>query len=461
MRRFKVPGAHQETTPGFSKNERRRLIALTTGTLIVGIAILVGFWKSKQGAPSSPTGMEDVTFEETIVAPVIDGAALDELVADTEADERVVLESEALDQLLVIARNLTPRHFEALGVREMSPEVLAEVLADPASKRGEAFSVHGWVDERRTRNRASGEEHIVRLRLEAGGIEGEQFAYFVTQIVPEPLLEGDFVRLEGVFLKVFSDESNVESGRWLEGPLLVGRLAERSLPAFGAVMRLDPLAFRDVVDDELVTEDGLAPNPSQAIPFEPLWRLMAYARDLPADSIDWSAATELDGQALAALDEAGHEHRLEPYRIPLSRLQDARVKAAPENPARIERYTEGWIGSATWSNVVRFMGPFENEEAELANYVEARGFFLKNFSYLSADRGIRIAPFFVLHSMEIIEPQAAPIYGKVIRTIFIGTLIFIVGAIVMVARDGKRSRALQQDIIRRRQERRRKRALQG
>ena len=462
MRRFNVPGARQDTTIGFSKGEKRKLLSLVAGSMIVGIAILVGLFKSQQSEPGPEASSDDYEFEEVVVAPEIDVQRIEALVSDADEAARVVLESEALDELQRVTRNLTTGHYVALGMRELTTDGVHTLLADPSAARGDAYRVRGRVEELRTRNRSEGEEHVMRLRLEPLDAPQPTFAYAVVQKTPTLLLEQDFVRLDGLFLKAFSDEDSDVSGSWLEGPLFVGREVVDSVPDVGRVTALDPAVFADVRDDSLTPEEGgMMPVPDQSLPFTPLWNLMAYARDLPADAVDWEAAPVLDTLSLKALMDDGTSHRLQPYRIPISRLQDARVKLAPENPARLERFTEGWIGSTTWSNVVKFMGPFEDEEAELADYVEARGFFLKHFSYTSSDRGIRVAPFFVLHSMDLIEPKPDPIFAKLVTWIFVGTIVAIVGFVILVARDGKRSRALQQDIVRRRQERRRKRALQG
>lgn len=457
MRRFHVPGARQETTQGISTHEKRRLLVLTVGASIVGIAILIGFLKSQQGDGSPVAGGDGPQFVETVVAPEIDRAALDALVEDDAPDERVVLESAGLDALQSIVRNITPGQYEALGLRELEERDRDALRADPSAARGSAYRVRGRVHELRTRSRAGGQEHIVRLQLETPPEAAEEYATLVARTIPTPLLEGDFVRMDGLFLKLFSDESHVESGVWLEGPLLVGREAVRSVAAFDQV---DPSVFFDIQDDA-VTADGPLPDPADSIPFTPLWNLMAFAQDVPEGAVDWESATVLDELALRELAENPAEQRLRPYRIPLKRIQDAYVRAAQENPARIERYTEGWLGDVTWSNVVRFFGPFEEYEAESADYVNARGFFFKNHAYVSHDRGLRTAPVFVLESLEVFTPEPAPIYGKIVNGIFIGTLIALAAFVALVTLSGKRSRALRQDVVRRRQERRRKRALQG
>ena len=459
--KFHVPGARPDTSQGFSKHEKRRLLILTAGTMVVGVAILAGLWKSREGAQNKPALGDELEFEERVAAPQIDAGAIDKLVSDAAPDERVILEGEALDTLGALVRNMTPGQYLALGLRDLTPALTAELFEAPSRHRGQPFTLRGWVDSIRTRNRRGHPEHIARLRLEGSGIEGEDYAYFVAQKIPEPLLEGDFVRIDGLFMKIFSDESQEESGLWLEGPLLVGRNAQRSVAAFGPVTRLDPRIYADVTDDDVLAEDGRPVDPKTAIPYRPMWNLMAYARDLPEGAIDWSQATKLDDAALRELAQSGQEHRLQPYTIPISQVQDARVKVAPENPARIAQYTEGWIGHPTWSNVIRFSGPFQLRGAEVSDLIEARGFFLKNFSYVSKERGLRTAPYFVLTSMELVHPEPAPIYGKIVRGMFIGTLVFLAGFVILVLRSSKRSKALQADLLRRRQERRRKRTPQG
>ena len=135
------------------------------------------------------------------------------------------------------------------------------------------------------------------------------------------------------------------------------------------------------------------------------------------------------------------------------------VLRATENPARIDSYTQGWIGNTGWKNVVHFKSPIPDHEIRLSDYCYGRGFFLHNFSYASAGRGLRVAPLFVLTSLTRFEPQPDPrirklVYAIVAGSVFLGGLL-----VVLLARHKRQAMALQRELVRRRQARRQQRSM--
>ena len=437
-----------------SSGERRRLLMMAAGLVLVMAALGTSLLKAREYSSEEAAeipAQDEPGMTEQVDVPRLDVARLETLVHERTGQDRVMLESDALDLMTDVTRRLTPRHFSALGARELDAEEVARIVADPAAYRGRAYSLRGTIETLRTRRRDPSlpEENIGRLLLEDGGI-----AYFVAARIPDL---GGFVRFDGLFLKVYSDESRDEPGRWLDGPLFVGPEAVRAYRDLGTVTELDPALMAEVTDDRLVP----APTDITGLPFEPLWNLVAYARDLAPDAVDWESAPELDRAAMERLLDHPEEYRAQPFRIPISRLQGARVRAQGENPARVELMTDGWIGNTTWQNVVHFKTPHEYRNLELRDHVTGRGFFFKNFAYESAGKGLRIAPVFVMSSMTKIQARRDPIFawlaaGVVVMTIVLGITLF-----VLVRRDRRRTSELQQKLLERKRARRRAAAADG
>ncbi len=458
MRAFRIPGRGPETTLGFTPREKRRLFVLSLASALVAAVIAGLLLRSRSSGDLGglPAG-EPEELAPAVSLPAVDAQRLDALVQDARAEDRVVLESEALDVALDTARLLTPRHFRAMDQVELDAATAAGLLADPGAQRGRPFLARGWIEELRQRQRgpANAPEHpplhVGQLLLEDGTV-----AYFVALQLPDDSLLGDYVRVDGLFLKVFSDESSEQRGTWIEGPLLVAPQAIRSYPDLGRVTEIDPKFERLVLDDYLLSPAGEAPR-MEGLPFEALWHLMAYVRDLPAGAVDWSSAPELDGETLRAVLADGRAHRFQPFRIPLGRLQGNRVRRPGENPARMAQYSEGWIGNTTWKNVIQFQAPTAYHDLELADYVHGRGFFLKNFAYESA-QGLRVAPAFVLVSLHSHVPSAPPLFRHLTYAVVGTTVLLTLLFVVLLRRDKRSSERFERDLVRRRRARAERRA---
>ena len=449
MKNFQLPGSPTGSPGVFTKSEKKRLLVMVLGVFFVAIALWTSFIKARAYRDSSgaelPSGLAE--FEETVHLPEIDVAAIEPLVREDAPEDRVLIDNEALDLLMKDARGLTLKQFEAMDARVLDGEAIGELLENPAAHRAEPFTVRGEVDALKSRRRGATnrEEHIGRIVLDDGSV-----AYFVALSVPDL---GGYVRFDGLFLKAFSDEDPEVSGSWIDGPLLVGPLAVRSYPDLGRVESLDPADFEDVADAVLVPDEGQELNIVRETPFDPLWTLMAYARDLPEGAVDWEAAPELTQELLMEVEAKPSEWRAQPVRIPISRIQDARVLRANENPARIERYTQGWIGNTTWKNVIHFKAPEVDFDLHIKDHAFGRGFFMHLFAYDSARNELRSAPLFVLESIERFEPTPDPVYVQ-LGYVIAGAAAGLIGLFFwLLRRDKKKASALQAEMARRRRAR--------
>jgi len=441
-------------TQGMASGDKRRL-AFLVGGFVVTASILVTTLNQagKGGIESQPVPITDETkvSEPVLAFPELDVARVESLVHDTEPADRVILESEAADLVLDTARRYTPRHFDTPATRELDAGVVAELEAGPAAARGKPFRARGRIVALRERTGAAHEEQLLgQLELEDGSS-----AYFLVLSVPEHAAEvGGFVRVDGLFLKIYSSEDPIQPGTWNDGPLLVGPKAERSWPGLGRVTHLDLSVFDDVRDADLAPAPGSEPRLVSETPAEPFWSLMAYARDVPEGAIDWESAPVLDQRLLDQLLEDPASYRGLAVRIPISRLQDGRVCLAGENPARMERYMQGWIGNTTWKNVIHFRTPVLRPDLMIRDLVYGRGFFLHDFSYQSAERGLRVAPVFVLQSLDRLVPTTSVVLKR-IPWLIAGIGIVLVGLfVVLTRRDRRRASELHEELVRRRRARR-------
>ncbi len=445
---------------GWAASENRRLIYMIGGLFVVLGILVSSLIQSRLVVPrEAPQTLEDesASAPALVAQPEIDVERLEALVADADPADQVVLESEAADLLLAAARRYTGAHFAALDTPELDAERVAALESEPAAHRAEPCTARGWIDALRLRSGAAfGAEYLGRLRLEDGSV--------VHFLVPEASTDGqeeggapvfgDFVRIDGLFLKIYRTEVEEQPGTWLAGPLLVGSRMLDSAPAFGPVVELDARILSEVEDAVLGARADQEPNLVLETPAEPFWHLMAYARDLPADALDWSAAPELDQRLLDELLERPADWRAQPIRIPISRLQDGRVKLAGENPARIERYTQGWIGNTTWKNVLQFKTPLVLPDLHVGDLVRGQGFFLHDFAYESAERGLRVAPVFVLHALERHVPRTSPVFAYISWSVAGMGAFLTVLFIVLLRRDKRRSEEFQAALVQRRRARR-------
>lgn len=425
---------------------RNRLVFLSVLLVAVVVALVMAQNQraeiDRRADGQVPADAEQAS--ERIALPPFDVEAFAKLVSDATPQDRVLTDSEATQRLVDHARLLAPAHFAELGIRTLDGEALAALAADPGAHRAAPYRLRGYIDRIDTRPRKGRTEHYGRLQLSTG-----ELVHFIALDVPEHAAIGGYVRLDALFLKIASIEG--DEG-WVEAPLFVGPRAVRSWPAIaggGAPEDFPADILATVVDDDL---RQIAPEP-----FEARWALTAYARDLEPGSIDWDAARELDNDTMSELLADGSRFRGAPMRIRVARNQGTWVEDAGENPARIDRITSGWLGSWEWTNkagVLQYTMPGPRPDLVGTTDVTARGFFFRNQAYEARDGGLRIAPVFVLTT---VEPFAAPTQDNLNMILYgIGGLTLFLAAAFwfFLMRDRGRSRELQAELVRRRRARR-------
>lgn len=426
------------------QSDMRRMMFM--GVLLLLLAVAFGATKCQESKHRALEGESEAPelaapAQEILIVPKLDSSQLGGLVADSSPTDRGVLEDEAVDVLGDYVRRLTDAHYEKLGVTELDSELTATIAGEPGAHRGEALRARGHLDFIRDQQRGTERpsEHVGMLMLE----DGSQM-FFLVHDLPDLVALRPYMRVDGLFLKMYREET---PDGWMEGPLIVGARAVRSYPDIGAVSELSPELFGSVADDT-------AQQVSQ-IPFLPRWTLMAYARDLPGDAIDWAQAPELDNTALVDLLKNGSSHRGAPFRIPISTNMGSWVEDAGENPARLDSVTTGWIGNQYWTTgAIKYVSPFHLPEIQDTRLITARGFFLKNHAYQPRDGGLAVAPYFIMQAVEPYIPPPEPYVNLILWVVAGITIGMIALFLVLLVRDQRKTQALQAELLRRRRERR-------
>ena len=438
-----------EQAADLARRDKRRILMMSFLALVlIASYVFSANWRAKKEAEQGSQLYGEVVSQqvpqERLLIPEFDQVEMLDQIRDSSPEDRVLEDGGPLDSVLAYARLLTGRHLLEMGLRELDPELTAEIQADPKPFRIQPLRARGELVALSTRRR-DGEtpEYVGSVRLEQGG-----YAHFVLRREPSGIEPGHFVMLEGLFLKLF----NVQvEGDWREGPQLVGGRLQASFPDRSHPDGLEALLAR-VRDDELSDFTGE--------PWEALWEFMRKVRE-PADDSLWAAAPEVNNELLQEVFSDGDTYRGQRFRFPICINVDTWIERPDENPARVSAFTRGWIGNMTWkgqAKVVQFYMPGEHEELldheGSAHFVMARGYFVKNLIYEARRGATERVPLFVMESVEAFIPPEDPLPRRILWAIFGGTLFFIGLFTFLISRDKRRSRVLQEELVRRRRARR-------
>lgn len=439
----------------FNDGERKRFIGYVGALALVLGGFLGVFFKLDSSSGDSTREHAEQEVEQLRSQIALPALRVDDYRAqakDSTREERAVLESNALETALADARLYNEQHFAPMQGVDLTAALCADMLQRSDELRGKIVRVRGVIEDMihyEGVGAALGHSRG-RVTLEDGG---QCFVAFVTSGEID-LGAGDFLALEGFFLKNFS-QSVVDAGvggssNWVEGPVIVGPRAVRSYPDIGRVTSISPDDFLDVEDDSIY--GGLRPTPPS------YWKLLAYARDCDPNSIDWASAPELDGDVMQQLAADPASFRGKPMRIPACVVQDIWRGAKRENPARFTGLTEGWLGSYEWIRtlypVIRFDSPAPNPGLRKTNQMTANGFFFRMHSYDSAGRGTQFAPLFVLVSMAPYTPPPDTALNRVLIVAGVSFIGILIVFMIMMNRDQKKHDALNQQLVQRRRMRR-------
>ncbi len=431
-------------TETFGRGDLMRLGVRPALLIVVG----GGWGYSPRKARNAPGGGDEkkraeIEFTEKLYVPPFDFSELAQRV-DTTTQGRRLIDEAVLGEVLDYTSLLTETQYDAMGASELDAEVAAELLAAPAASCGRPLRVRGRITRlfpRRPKDSRPWHEGTLVT-------EDETAVSFATRTVDDdpdtglPLGEGDFVRVDGVFLKSYQPDEAIT-------PLVVGSTVMRSYESVGSVTSIPDDIIRAISSDSLET-GATATSPRAK------WVFLAYARDLEPEDFDWDAAPELDNARLAELYHEPDQHVGKPFRIPVSKNMGTWRQSIPENPARLGQITTGWIGNTTWAagnGLIRFDTAVAPLDLVDGDYVTARGFFVRNQMYEPAKGGVAIAPYFVLAELDRFVPTKDPFIGYLFIFVAAMTLGLLVLFFVLLTRDRKKSEALQRKLVERRRAR--------
>ena len=469
-RRMTLAEAEAQT----ARDKRRILILGLASILLFGayIGTRLKISNSKEQDANLPAiGQEQV--EKVYTLPFEDDAVL-ATIHDGSAEERSSLAGQAVDALLKYSVTLAPRNYEALGIRDLTPELVAELLASPQEHRKNPLRIRGELIALRTMPSSDPAVRVRQLgtiRLDDGqtlqgrealqgeealqGGEGEtqeapDVTVHVVFLKPTDLEVGSYVRMDGLFVQAYR---GLVDGEPREGPLVAGNRLIPSQPLIRPLPHDELVALlRDRVKDDTIEERYGEPNE--------LWDLMAYAASR-ATEIDWSSAEVLDNEKLGLLCNGGTFFRGQPFRFGISRNLGIWTEDPGENPLHIGRISRGWLTNSQWrapTPLVQFISPLdlgELQDREVHRLVTGKGFFLKNVVYERADgRSTAMAPLFVVSELEDFIPPVNRTPQYILMGVAAGTILMIVLIFFLVRADSRSSRKLQEDLVRRRRERR-------
>lgn len=438
---------------GLNTSDRKRLVGMGFALIVIVGAIGYTYLKGREKLSVEAPPLDDFSINESVAIPELNVEELETLTRDAKPEQRVLLEGKALDLVLANIRRLTEGHYDALTRGSLEGAVRDEVVADPTEARGDTFTARGWLRglHERQRTASSPPEFHGRIVDENGDV-----TYFVVDEKPRTgIVDVDYLRLDGRFLKIFSEEDPEQPGTWIEAPLLVGTTLTLSRPQIPFVAELDKAyLISEIEHDDVVTDEhGVPMIARHAPPYDALWHTMAWGRD-GSSKIDWDAAPELSRDVIEDIKYHPNEYVGQVFRFPVCRLQGARVRRAPENPARLDEYTEGWLGNNTWKTLVHFWSPTPNRDLAMRDYVNARGVFVRNFAYSSNNKGVQIAPMFIVTEIASFTPVGDPIFRKMVIGISLASIALTALFVIVLIRDRKRAAATQEATTAKRRARR-------
>lgn len=448
--KFKItqtPGNVPSTGKLFTEKEQRKFIALGLTFVVITGGMLWGIANSGGGATDKPkNGGELATqAESSFATPQFRTDELRQLVRDGSREERADIETPALTVALADARLYNWVHFAAMGGRELDASVSAELLAAPDAARGKVLRLRGIVEELVSYAESPNLPAHFRGRLKLD--DGTPVFVTFQTCVDYEFGAGDYVQVDGQFVKLLGREV---AGAWLEAPLVVGPRAQRSYPAMGKVTSLEK--------KDLDTNFGILDQLASAERIE-FWRVVGYTRDADMAKVDWRSAPLLDKETMGKLSADPESFLGVPIRIPPCRVQDMWPQPQGENPARVTKLNEGWLGAAEWMRtpnpVIQFATLLPVPDYKIGSEVTARGFFVHMREY-EAVGGTRKAPVFVMAGMDPYETPKDGVFTRVLAIVSVSLLALVGLFWLLLRRDGAKSRELDLELKRRRRERRTK-----
>jgi len=431
-----------------SVSERTRILFF--GVLLAGFVYAVFFYQPA----SAPTDVSPVITEKTPV-PELDRNLLAQ-VRDATRNDRIPVEREPLAHLLAKSMQVVPAVARALGMPD-EPLPLDVLRANAEANRGRYLWYKGVleaVDPGREGHPLMG-YRIYEARIRTA--EGERILFAFSVPPPADLGVGDWVRVEGFFLKLRDATYPAELNL---APLLVGPELLPAYPDWKAVAKLDPTVLARIKDG--VRQDGVDVDPQQAtlrLPFSqdvPLFHVASYALHREGEL---TAPERASLPAFDTADQWNAAYRGEIERGQAFRLAGifcrAHVIEAKANPLGIDHWSEVWLYCrgfaqrpfAVW--LPKHVGEWSHSDT-----ARCVGYFFKRYAVVGGDGEQHFCPLFVAADLERVDfnPLAASrMVGLVIGVV---TAVLVLVFFVLARRDRRDRLEHEASLVQRRRRRR-------
>ncbi len=402
-----------KTVPSGPGSDKARLIFLVVITAVVVVAYFFFRFQASdadQGNIAEPTDHILAPPSRIEVSAAVDPAQL-EIVKDSTTSERVVKEMEPFLHLIKQAARLIPGDMELLGVSLCDTEHL---LADPGDSRGQPLSIKGnlqWWEKEKFQDFQLYRGYITTLKGE--------YVYFTVLNISDDVSIGDVVKLEGFFFKIFSFTLPGEGTRVSDAPFLVGRKLISSFYDMDPVAELNLDLLGSIYDYSL--EDS-----SREFQEKPLFHVLSYVHHMGDETFE---SIEFPDTLASEILFRSSTYRGQPVKVAGHPIWTRTRRLGPggENPLDVDKVFHGILlnhkGGFCYYIALDIPRWLTGDYKDLINI---KGFFLRNYSYVTRKGTPQSAPVLVVRGFEKFE---YPEDNTMIYVTFfiIGLTILIVG----------------------------------
>ena len=383
-------------------------------------------------------------------------------IRDATTADRSVINADAMQHLLKLALNVTPDIAEALKMPERQIPI-DDFRAHPDRFRGHYL----WFKGQLTHFEPTQTKHPIHgYKIYEGNLQvprqddnpPDVVFFYVSKPVDTELKTGDFVRIEGYFMKLRDDHLLAKAEK---GPLLIGRQLKRAHPDWEAVDQLDHSVLERVEnpiwknDEWIHTRDAwVRLSESENIP---LWHLASFANH------QTSRLTEEERRQVPhfvdekMLAEFKHGSRDQGTAVRIKgRFAYSRIVKADVNPVGIKYWSVVWVqlprlgGKAVPVWITKDIG----DEWRRLQDVELLAYYFRNFHYRSLNDTERFTPLFVAADIKPVALPTNPL-NSVLAYCFMAIVLLLIAVIFKMYRTNVvQTRQHESELVARRRRRR-------
>jgi hypothetical protein len=429
-----------------SIGDRGRIVIMG---LLLGLVLFLFFLPTRTGVNPNlpPINRQPVNVE----AFRPDGLTLAK-VKDATASDRSVIDADAMQHLLKLALNVTPDIAEALKMPDQ--QIPVDVLRylwfkgkldyfEPIQTK---HPIHGYKIY---------EGHLWIPRQDQKPPDAVFF--FVSKPAVE-IKAGDFVRIEGYFLKLRDEHLLAKAER---GPLLIGSKLKPAHPDWKAIDKLDHSVLARVQNPIWKNETWINDRDAWlGLPESenvPLWHLASYAMHQSSRITEEQKRQVpyfVDDKMLAEFKHGSRDQGT-PVRIK-GRFAYSRIVKADVNPVGIDHWSVVWVqlprlgGKSVPVWVTKDIGDTWRRLQD----VELLGYYFKNFHYRSLNERELFTPLFVAADIKPITLPTNPLNSVLAYCFMAIVMLLIVVIFVMYRTNVKQTRKHEGELVDRRRRRR-------